>query len=193
MMRKKSHQRTMKWNYSLNCLSVAWHLSVSSNRWGTKWAVAIQRVVALCVLLLPSGRKKKKESNHIPWQDIKKKLKDITNSLSEGSLRIVNERTNEQFSGGKKEEIIFVTLKWPLRLRTTITITLSVCCVYLRRKKLYQFLIFLIAIYNEMHSYSSQCWDWYTVLNSRQKSCYFVNLPCRDATGVIDRPSLKKT
>ena len=75
---------------------------VSPNGWDcTKWAVAIQRVVALCVLL-PSGRKKKNRITFLGKTSKKKnktKLKD-TNSLSEGSLRIVNERA--QFSGGKK-------------------------------------------------------------------------------------------
>jgi hypothetical protein len=49
---------------------------------------------SLCVVVA-IRKKKKKESNHIPWQDIKKKLKDITNSLSEGSLKN-SERTNER-------------------------------------------------------------------------------------------------
>jgi hypothetical protein len=55
----------------------------------------LSNVSLLFVCCCCHQEEKKKESNHIPWQDIKKKLKDITNSLSEGSLKN-SERTNER-------------------------------------------------------------------------------------------------
>ena len=120
-----------------------------------------------CSLCVVAIRKKKKESNHIPWQDIKKKNKKKltdTNSLSEGSLRIVNERA--QFSGGKKIRDNLCHAK--VAASTENDNDYNSIRVYLRREKLYQFLISNGAV--QRNAFLSQCWNWYRFFTADRKA-----------------------
>ena len=146
--------------------TAVWHLSVYHPTDETvRNEPLLSNVSLLFVCCCHQEEKKRIESHSLARHQKKKnktKLKD-TNSLSEGSLRIVNERA--QFSGGKKRRDNLCHAK--VAASTENDNDYNSIRVYLRREKLYQFLISNGAV--QRNAFLSQCWNWYRFLQQTEK------------------------